>query len=156
MDNINLFLAHAVRLEAEAARRFDELAAMMQTHGNTEVEAVFRRMAEYSRQHLRHIRECNGFRPLAAYAESDYEWPHGEPPESAPWWGVDALIDVPAALELALESERCGMDFYADIARRSGSIKVKAMAEQFADEEAQHVGEIERLLNPPHGGRSDV
>lgn len=53
MDNIRRFLAHAVRLEAEAARRFDELADHLDTLGNAEVSALFRQFADFSRLHLK-------------------------------------------------------------------------------------------------------
>lgn len=146
MDNIHRFLAHAVRLEAEAARRFEELADFMLTHGNAEVEAVFRRMADYSRLHLKDAMARGGFRHIADLPADGCEWPQGESPEAAPWWGVDGLLDVATALELALESERRGLEFYADAAERTWDVKVRDMAREFAAEEASHVAEIERLL----------
>ena len=37
MDDVNLFLAHAIQLERDAARRFEDLMHSMQTAGNREV-----------------------------------------------------------------------------------------------------------------------
>ena len=65
MDSIRKVLAHAVRLEAEAARRFDELAEHMATHGNRDVEAAFRQFADFSRLHLKEAMARAGFRHIA-------------------------------------------------------------------------------------------
>lgn len=146
MDSIRNFLAHAVRLEAEAARRFDELAEHMATHGNREVEAVFRQFADYSRLHLKEAMARAGFRYISELPLGGYDWPDGEAPESAPWWGVDALMDVEAAMRLALHSEQSGLDFYQGIAECSGDPRVQAMAAEFAAEETEHVETLQAML----------
>ena len=112
MDDIYLFLAHAVKLEADSARRFEELAAAMRTAGNTEVAEFFAQMAHFSRQHLAEATERSGFRPLPALAETDFAWPDGVSPETAAWAGVDAMMGVEDDLCLALESEQAGQGFY--------------------------------------------
>ncbi|HJV26144.1 MAG TPA: ferritin family protein [Aromatoleum sp.] len=146
MDDIHLFLAHAVRLEAEAARRFEELADAMHTFGNAEVEAFFRQMATYSREHLAEAQTRSGFRPLPALAPDEYSWPDGTSPETAAWAGVDGLMSVADALQLALQSEQAGREFYAVIAAGSRNPRVKSMANEFAAEEAEHVSALERLI----------
>ena len=59
-----IFLAHAVRLEEEAAAGFSELADAMDTLGNPDAAEFFRRMAEFSRRHLAQARARVGARPL--------------------------------------------------------------------------------------------
>ena len=146
MDSIRRFLAHAVRLEAEAARRFDELADMMATHGKSDVEALFRQMADFSRLHLEEAMARAGFRYITDLPEDGYDWPDGESPEAASWWGVDAFMDTRDALELALESERRGLAFYQGIADATADPRVAAMATEFAEEEEGHVVQLERRL----------
>ena len=146
MDDIHLFLAHAVRLEAEAARRFEELADAMNTFGNAEVEAFFRKMAAYSREHLAEAQARSGFRPLPPLAPDEYSWPDGTSPETAGWAGVDGLMGEADALQLALESEQAGHAFYAGIASTTKNPRVKSMADEFAAEEAEHVSALERLI----------
>ena len=146
MDSIRRFLAHAVRLEAEAARRFDELADMMATHGKNDVEALFRQMADFSRLHLEEAMARAGFRYITDLPEDGYDWPDGESPEAASWWGVDAFMDTRDALELALESERRGLAFYQGIAEDTSDPRVAAMATEFAEEEEGHVVQLERRL----------
>ena len=41
MQDVEIFLAHAITLEREAARRYEELAAAMGTEGNAELRRFF-------------------------------------------------------------------------------------------------------------------
>lgn len=146
MNDIHRFLAHAIRLEAEAARRFDELADHMATHGNTETEALFRQFSDWSSMHLHEVLEKAGFRMVSELPNVEYDWPNGASPESAPWWGVDALLTPKSAMELALVSEKLGMEFYQTIAQNSTNPKVVALAAEFAEEEQGHVAHLEKML----------
>ncbi len=146
MEDINVFLAHAVELEREAARRYEELAESMRSDGNAEVEAFFRRMAAFSRKHLALAVARGGFRQLPALAAPEYLWPDGISPEQYDWIGVDTMMDVNNALDLALDGERRGHAFYAGIAAITRDPEVKAMAEEFAEEEAEHVAELEKWI----------
>jgi rubrerythrin len=146
MDDIYLFLAHAVQLEAEAARRFEELAEQMHSAGNAEVQQFFQLMAEYSRRHLAQAKARSGFRPLPDLRANEFQWPDGISPETASWNGVDSLMGVEDALQLALESERSGHAFYATIAAHTSNPRVKLAADEFTVEEAEHVAQLEALL----------
>ncbi|GAO36769.1 rubrerythrin [Sulfuricella sp. T08] len=146
MEDIHQFLAHAVELEREAARRYEELAESMQAESNSEVEKFFRRMAKFSRKHLALAMERGGFRQLPVLSAEDYVWPDGVSPEQFDWIGVDAMIDVNNALDLALDGERRGHAFYADIASTTSDPEVRSMAEEFASEEAEHVAELEKWI----------
>lgn len=146
MNNVEFFLAHAIQLEREAARRYEELAAAMQTEGNRDLKRFFTEMAGYSRKHLAEAMARGGFRDLPDLAPSDYDWPDGTSPEVAAWAGVDAQMDRRSALELALASERCGHAYYATITTLTTDPEVRALASEFADEEAAHVAELEKRL----------
>ena len=147
MEEINLFLAHAVELECESARRYEELAESMRVDGNKAVEKFFRKMATFSRKHLADAIARGGFRRLPVLEPHEYNWPDGVSPEKFGWVGVDAMMDVHLALELALDSERRGQAFYADFASASADPDVKAMAHEFATEEAEHVAELEKWID---------
>ena len=146
MESIHLFLAHAVELERDSARRYEELAESMRTDGNTKVEAYFRKMAKFSRKHLALAMERGGFRNLPVLAPEEYFWPDGVSPEQYPWAGVDGSIDVISALDFALESERRGHAFYSDIATVTQDPEVRVMASEFSAEEAEHVAELEKWI----------
>jgi rubrerythrin len=146
MEDINLFLAHAVELEREAARRYEELADSMRTEGNAAVEKFFRKMAVFSRKHLAQAIERGGFRQVPALSADAYVWPDGISPEQFDWIGVDCMIDTKNALELALDGERRGQAFYAEIASFTGDPEVRIMAREFAEEESEHVAELEKWI----------
>lgn len=146
MNTVERFLAHAIALEREAARRYEELAAAMHTDGRRELREFFARMAHYSRLHLAEAQARGGFRTLPQLAPHEYEWPDGTAPETADWAGVDAFIDEDAALALALDGEMRGHAYYAAIAATSPDADTARLARSFADEEAQHVVELRKLI----------
>jgi rubrerythrin len=146
MNDVEKFLAHAIQLEREAARRYEELTAAMQTDGNAELKAFFARMAHFSRLHLADAVARGGFRDLPEMAPDEFDWPDGTSPETADWVGVDAQMHAMEALQLALVSERRGHAYYAAIAATTPDQELRGIASEFADEEAQHVAELERLI----------
>lgn len=146
MDDVNLFLAHAIQLERDAARRFEDLMHSMQSAGNREVEGLFRRLGEFSRQHLKAAMARGGFRDLPELSPAAFQWPEGVTPEAAGWQGVGYELDVLGALDVALHGERSGFAYYEAIARSARDPEVARMARSFADEEAQHVSELERWI----------
>jgi rubrerythrin len=146
MNDIQVFLAHAIQLEYEAARRYEELKAAMTTHGNREAAAFFARMAEFSRMHLKDAMTRGGFHDIPHLKADEWAWPDGVSPEQAAWAGVDGLIDVPTAMRLALDGEERSQLFYAAIVAETTDPEVRRMAREFAAEEAEHVAELEQLM----------
>ena len=103
-------------------------------------------MAHYSRLHLADATARGGFRDLPAMAPHEYDWPDGISPETAGWAGVDAQMGPLAALELALEGERSGHAYYAGVAASTPDAELRAIAGEFAEEEADHVRQLETLI----------
>lgn len=146
MNDIETFLAHAIRLEEEAAVRFDELADACTTYGNAEVAGFFRQMAEFSRLHLADARARGGFRTLPDLPPGDSIWPDGQSPEAAGYEATDPFVHVADALEIALQSEKNGLAFYAEIAETTTDPEIRAMAREFTEEEADHVTQLEAWI----------
>jgi rubrerythrin len=146
MNDLEKFLAHAIALERDAARRFEELAAAMGTDGNAEVKAFFERMAGCSRKHLAQAVERGGFRVVPELAPEEFEWLDGTSPETAAWAGVDAFMDARGALQLALESEMRGHAWYAAVAATTQNAELRAVAAEFVEEEAEHVELLHKLI----------
>jgi rubrerythrin len=146
MNKVERFLAHAIQLEREAARRYEDLTAAMQTDGNRELQQFFTRMARFSRMHLAEAMKRGAFRDVPQLQAHEYEWPDGLSPETADWAGVDAQMDGRAALVVALDSERRGHAYYASVALTSSDPEVRLLASEFAAEEADHVAQLERLI----------
>ena len=152
MNSVQAFLAHAIRLESAAAQRSDELADAMQTWGNREVEAFFREMAEHSREHLKEAMARAGFRQMTELPADGYDWPDDVEPESPDWWGVDGLMGIEQAIENALAGEQRGLDYYESVAAGTSKMKLKALAEEFAAEEREHVAELDKVLQSQRQG----
>ncbi|PWC55815.1 ferritin family protein [Azospirillum sp. TSO22-1] len=144
MDSIEDFLAHAVKLEEDAALRFSDLAETMRIYGNTEVAAFFAKMAEFSRLHLAEARARCGFRDVPKLDEAKSAWAGDESPEAASMAASHYLTTVEQALDAALESERAGLAFYSGVAASTSDPEIRSMAQSFAEEEAEHVVELER------------
>lgn len=147
IDDVALFLTHAVRLEADAAETYERLALQMEERANVTVADLFRKFAGYCRQHLaeareRAAREAGGVLDLAA---DEYRWPDGHSPEAPRPIDIQRLT-VRGALEMALETERGACDFYSAIAGQTRSQQVQELAQEFAEEEAEHVDALERWL----------
>jgi rubrerythrin len=153
-DRLHAFLFRAIQLEAEATSRYEELADAMQTWGNVEVERFFRQMSEFARLHLKQAMHRGGFRHLPAPGTMPPAWPDGAAPECASWEGVDGCTDVAHALQQALEAEQRSHDFYQHLADSAVEVKVRWIAQEFAEEEAEHIAAVKRLIarhHSPHG-----
>ena len=146
MKTVEEFLAHTIQLESEAALRFGQLADAMATVGNREVGRLFRRLADYSLLHLGDARERAGFRTLPVMASEDYRWPDIESPEAAAIWAADPFIGREQALHVALDAETAGLNFYTEILQTTTDPEIRVLAQEFVQEEAEHVAELERWM----------
>jgi rubrerythrin len=146
LESVEEFLAYAIKLEQEAALRFDQLADAMETMGNREVMELFRRLAEYSRLHLTDARARAGFRDLPDLVPAEFNWPGVESPEAAAIWAADPFIGREQALQVALEAETAGLNYYQAILDTTHDPEIKAMAREFAEEEGMHVAELQRWI----------
>ncbi len=146
VESVETFLAHSIKLEEEAALRFGQLADAMATGGNHEVAKLFRRLAHYSRLHLGEARARAGFREIPKLQPQDFEWPDVESPETAAIWAADPFIGREQALGVALAAESAGLAYYSGVLASTQDPQIRAFARAFAEEESQHVAELERWL----------
>ena len=146
MDTVEVFLAHSIKLEQEAALRFGQLADAMVSAGNREVAQLFKRLAEYSRMHMADARQRAGFREIPQMKSDEFEWPDIESPETAAIWAADPFIGREQALQVALEAESASLAYYRDILDTTGDPEIRRFAAEFVEEESQHVAELERWL----------
>lgn len=146
------FLSHAIKVEEEAALRFGELADAMRSGGNGEAARLFAKLAEFSRLHLADARARAGYRIRPVILPEDYAWPDLESPEAAAIWAADPMISKEAAMEVALEAEERGLAFYRAVAAATRDPEVRALASEFAAEEAQHVQWMRRWMGEEAAG----
>jgi len=154
-ENVETFLAYALKVEQEAALRFGQLADVMEAAGNHDAGKIFRKMSVFSQMHYADTRERAGFREVPIIAPHDFQWPDFESPETAAIWAADPLIAKDQALEIALDAERAGYDFYKHVLDNTKDPEVKALAVEFVKEEGEHVEWMlrwiaEDKINAPH------
>ncbi len=152
MQSVEEFLAHTIQLESEAALRFGQLADAMATAGNKEVGKLFRRLADYSLLHLGDAKARAGYRNLPDMLSCDYRWPDIESPEAAAIWAADPFIGIEQALQVALDAETAGLNFYSDALADTQDPEIKVLAKEFVDEEAEHVAELKRWIQLHRSG----
>jgi rubrerythrin len=148
IDDLMVFLWHAVKLETEAADSYDKLVTAMEARDNQEVADLFRKFAGFSRMHLNEIldrlRQELGD-PLPDGPER-FSWPDWDSPEN-PLASLKTWHMTPRqAMELALATEIRACDFYAEVAGQTRSEEVQELAQDFAEEEAEHADHLRRWL----------
>ncbi len=158
MSEVALFLAHAIALEDEAAERYDELADAMEVHNNRDVADLFRKLAGFSRLHGQEVRERAAGVELPHLKPWEFSWSATGGPESASIDQTHYMMTPYHCIHLALLNERRGHVYYADQAYRSEDAEVRRLAQEFANEEAEHVTLLEKwaaTLSPPDDNWDD-
>ena len=146
MQSVEEFLAYSVRLEQDAALRFDQLADAMDSCGNREVGKLFRQLAAYSRMHMAEAQARTGFREMPPIMAKDFVWPDLESPETAAIWATNPFIGREQALEIALEAETGALNYYKSVLDTTDDPEIKAFAKEFVEEESGHVAVLKKWL----------
>ena len=140
-------LAIAYRIELDAVERYGLLADQMETHNNPELTKVFRDLSRAESIHAAEIREMAGDTDLNGRANALHSiWPKGESPEEVDLGAVHYLMTPWHALQLCLAGEKRALAFFTSIAETTKDAKVKEMAAELVEEEAEHVNLVYRLL----------
>ncbi len=138
--------AVAYKIEADAVERYELLADQMETHNNPELVAVFRDLARAEGIHRDEIRRLAGDIDVLAHAARVAKWGRGESPEEVDLGEAHYMMTPRDALNLALDGEKRALAFFKSIVESTKDPKVKQMAEEFVEEEAEHVNLVHRLL----------
>ncbi len=146
METVEEFLTYAVTLEQEAAARFGQLVDAMEACGNRQVSKLFRRLSDYSGLHLADARARLGFREIPNMKPDEFIWEGPESPETAAIWAADPLIGRDEALEIALQAETAGFEYYKGVFDTTSDPEIKALAKEFFEEEAGHVAELQKWI----------
>ncbi|HUO54380.1 MAG TPA: 2Fe-2S iron-sulfur cluster-binding protein [Rhodoblastus sp.] len=146
INSADHFLAHAIKVEEDAAIHFDGLAAAMEQCGNAEVGKLFRQLAGYSRLHLKEAKDRAKGKDLSAQIPPDYVWPEHATPERTSLLAGDADVSRLDALRAALVGEKRGYEFYYAVSGTSKIPEVVELAKEFVKEEAEHVKILEAWI----------
>lgn len=144
-QTLEALMAQALTMEREAVARYTELAEMMETHNNTEVAALFRKMAEYEGHHVAQILADMGWAE-DAFAPRDPAWSSPEPPESVPVDEMHYLMHPWHALQLALAAEQRAVSFFEALVHDAPNEAVRRAADEMRAEEVEHVQLIRAWL----------
>jgi rubrerythrin len=139
-----VFLAHAIKMENEAAERYLELADMMEAHNNLHVAKLFRDMNHFSILHRDSIKERAADVELPEMRAVDFRWII--PPEVADDEAFDYTLDPFHALQFARENEQRAAQFYRSVADDTADDEVKRLAIEFAEEEQEHTEQLDAVI----------
>ena len=144
--NLNDLLAVAYQIEIDAVDRYNLLADQMETHNNPELVKVFRDLARAEGIHGEEIRRLAGDFDIAAHARAIAKFERSESPEEAELGSAHYLMTPWHALQLSLAGEERALAYFTSIVETAKDPKVKEMASELMEEEAEHVQLVHRLL----------
>ena len=149
--------AVAYGIEAAAVERYELLAAQMEAHNHADLVVIFLDLARAEGIHRDEIRRLaeEARVDVLALAPRVAEWPQGESPEEVDAGAAHYLMTPWHALELALDAEQRALEFFSSIAASAKDPKVRKLAKEFMEEEAEHVNLVHRLMRR-HPAPSDA
>ena len=138
--------SHAIAIEREAAERYAELAVHMADLGNDAVAGLFRRLAGFEAEHLDALLRRTDGVELPAPSAAEYRWLDAGAPETAARELIFRLMTPRHALEIALGAEQRAREFFEHAFATAADPAVRALAQEMAAEEREHVRLVEDLL----------
>ena len=152
-------LAHAHKIEADAAEHYGLLAEQMEAHNRPDVARLFRKLERVEGLHADKILERAGDTPLPTLTPWATKWPGDAGPEAVDLGEAHYLMTPWQALQMALKAEESAFAFYDTLARAATDPEVKQLATEFAAEEREHVElvlkELEKHTPPEKGWSHD-
>jgi rubrerythrin len=114
--------------------------------GNSDVAALFQRLAGYSRLHLAEAKTKSAAVQAVLSLPASTAWPDQETPERTTLWAGETSLTRLDALKAALQGERRGYEFYYAVAGTTSDERIRAMAKEFVKEEAEHVETLKQWI----------
>lgn len=146
IDSVEELLAHAYMIEVDATDRYLMLADQMDVHNNPELAELFRKLASHEEHHAEEILEQAKALKMPELKASDYKWGDFEGPEAAVLDEAHYLMTPWHALQMALGAEKRAFAFFDRLVATAKNDEMKKWAEEFREEEAEHVRLVEDLL----------
>ena len=146
ISNLNDLLAVAYQIEIDAVERYKLLADQMETHNNPDLVKVFRDLARAEGIHGEEIRRLAGNFDVAAHARQIAKFGRSESPEEADLGSAHYMMTPWHALQLSLAGEKRALAYFTSIVETAKDPKVKTLAAELVEEEAEHVNLVHRLL----------
>jgi rubrerythrin len=144
--SVEHLLARAYAIEREAQSRYADLADQMQVHNNTELAQLFGKLAEIEGKHAAKIKQRAAGAELPYISPLAYRWPGGDVPENVDISVAHYLMTPHHALKMALAGEQRAVEYFEDMLTIVADDEAKALAEEFVEEEREHVALVEAWL----------
>ncbi len=135
------FMAQAIAMEFEAVERYQQLADTMETHNNSEVAELFRKMSVIEAKHAEQMLAEMGWSEIPPGTRAQ-PWEGFESPETVSMDDIHYLMTPWHALQLALKAEQRAVRFFDALAEAAQSEPVRRAALELLEEEREHVGLI--------------
>lgn len=139
-------LAHAHAIEIDALERYLMLGDQMEMANNHELAELFRELASHEEKHAAEILDRAGSTELPRLKPSEFKWQGTESPESAALDDAHYKMTPWHALQMALAAEKRAFGFFDHVVKTANDPALKAWAQEFREEEAEHVELVEKLL----------
>ncbi len=137
---------HAMAIEREAAERYSEFADRMADLGNDAVASVFTWLAAAEGEHLETLQNRIEGVAVPELVPNPYGWLDSGAPETAARELVFRLMTPRHSLEIALAAERRAQAFFEGVMMTADDPALRALAQEMAMEEQEHVALVERML----------
>jgi rubrerythrin len=145
LNSVAEFFAQALAIEVEATERYNLLADQMEVHNNTEIAAIFRKMAAIEAEHRNEIARRAGD-ALVAGRPASFSWTDPDGPEVADFEDVHYLMTPHRALMLARFNEERAVRYFEAIAAAAIDPQIAAFAAEMAADERNHVDWVDQWL----------
>ncbi len=139
VSSLNDLLAVAYQIEIDAVERYNVLADQMETHNNPELVKIFRDLARAEGIHGEEIRRLAGDFDVVNHVRQIARFGRTDSPEEAELGSAHYMMTPWHALQLSLAGEKRALAYFSFIVETATDPKVKAMAGEFVEEEAEHV-----------------
>lgn len=137
--------AHAIAIEREAAARYDDLGDAMAEQGHHALAVLFFVLSSFEARHLAELTARTAGLVLPDLS-ADYSWREGEGPETVSFDACAGQMTAERALRMALDAEKRAKAFFEHAGRIADDAATRALAREMAEEEAEHIGLVERAL----------
>ncbi len=145
IESVDELMMHALQLERDAALRYLALAEQMEVHNNTELAAIFRKMAALEQMHVRELYGlCDVLETPPEYRAS--RWLGLESGEAPDFADVHYQSQPRHMLQLAMAMENRNADYFAELAATTKNPLVREFATRLMKEEELHIAELEKWI----------
>jgi rubrerythrin len=141
VESVETLMDIAATVEAEAARRFEDLAQQMDRHGNADMAALFRDLAEDEINHGEQIADWASRENRRRPRSTTFSWRMPEAFDLAEA-GSGRVITPYEALSVAVRNEERAFAFYSYLAAIAEQATVREHAEGLAKGELEHISRL--------------